>query len=139
MHIALVAWCNNNGVLGQRIILEWTGLDENENPLSMDNVARASMKKVKWRCNKGHEWFAKISSRTSARTCCPYCSPIGTSYTCKRVHTINQTSIERRELAAYIHLEKFHGNFNIPILKFIRNGVTVGIGINASQDLWIKS
>lgn len=77
---SLLAWCNNNGVLGQRIISEWTGLDENENPLSMDNVARASRKKVKWRCNKGHEWFAKISSRTSARTCCPYCSPIGTSY-----------------------------------------------------------
>jgi hypothetical protein len=31
-------------------------------------------RKVKWKCDRGHLWMATPSSRTGARTGCPYCS-----------------------------------------------------------------
>ena len=42
----LKTWCLNNGSWGQQIIKEWTGLDENNEPISMDSLAKASSKKV---------------------------------------------------------------------------------------------
>lgn len=77
---SLQEWCKNNGEYGQQLINEWVGLDENNQPISMDNVARAAKKKVKWRCKQGHEWFATICSRTNCRSGCPRCSSVGTSY-----------------------------------------------------------
>ena len=72
----LKTWCLNNGSWGQQIIKEWTGLDENNEPISMDSLAKASSKKVKWRCSKGHEWIAQIAKRTANKTGCPHCSKI---------------------------------------------------------------
>lgn len=37
-------------------------------------VAATSNKKVWWKCNKGHSWEARISSRSDKKTGCPYCS-----------------------------------------------------------------
>ena len=34
----------------------------------------SSNKKKAWRCNQGHEWDAVVSSRSSGKTGCPYCS-----------------------------------------------------------------
>lgn len=72
----LYTWCLNNGAFGQQLLNEWVGLDENNQPISIDNVTRASGKKVKWRCNKGHIWAAAIIRRTLNKTCCPYCSAL---------------------------------------------------------------
>ena len=52
----LYTWCINSGALGQQLISEWTGITEDNQPISMNGVARGSDKKVKWRCSKGHEW-----------------------------------------------------------------------------------
>ena len=41
--------------------------------LTPDNVSTGSNKKVWWRCEKGHDWEAAVSSRVSGRGC-PYCS-----------------------------------------------------------------
>ena len=71
---SLKNWCLNNGVWGRQLLMEWTGLDENNQPISIDNIVKGSVKKVKWRCSKGHEWFAIINSRTANRTGCPYCA-----------------------------------------------------------------
>lgn len=40
----------------------------------MDSVTKASSKKAKWRCLKGHEWIAVIHNRTVHKSGCPYCS-----------------------------------------------------------------
>ena len=50
---------------------EWN-YEKNGN-LTPENVTPKSNKKVWWKCNKGHEWLAKINNRSNGRNC-PYCS-----------------------------------------------------------------
>lgn len=70
----LQTWCLNNGAFGEQLKSEWTGIREDGKHYTMDQVARASRKKFKWKCSSGHEWFAVVSSRTSCKSCCPHCS-----------------------------------------------------------------
>lgn len=70
---SLYDWCQENGAYGQKFLQEWTGLDENGNPININEVARASKKKVKWECKEGHTWFAIVGDRTLKKTRCPYC------------------------------------------------------------------
>ncbi len=70
----LYTWCINNGDWGKRLISEWVGLYEDNQPVSMDDISYGSAKKVKWRCDQGHTWSAVVSSRTGTKTRCPYCS-----------------------------------------------------------------
>ncbi len=42
--------------------------------LTPEQVTFGSNKKVWWQCSQGHEWQARISSRTNNGTGCPYCS-----------------------------------------------------------------
>lgn len=74
---SLKTWCNKNGEWGQHLIREWTGLDENNQPISMDSVSYGTKKKVKWKCSQGHEWIASIRNRTTGKSGCPYCSGRG--------------------------------------------------------------
>lgn len=71
---SLKTWCSANGSFGERLISEWTGECEDNQHYEIDEVTRASNKKFKWKCSKGHEWFAKVNSRTSQKQRCPYCS-----------------------------------------------------------------
>lgn len=77
---SLNPWCLANGEFGQRLLKEWTGFDENNQPVSMNSISYGSRKKVKWKCTKGHKWTATIVYRTSRKSGCPYCSPAGTSF-----------------------------------------------------------
>lgn len=43
-------------------------------PLSPDTIAPGTNRKVWWICEKGHEWQATVSSRTSGGRGCPVCS-----------------------------------------------------------------
>jgi hypothetical protein len=45
---------------------------ERNKPLTPNNVAKFSNKKVWWKCSKGHEWEAQISNR-SRGSGCPFC------------------------------------------------------------------
>ena len=47
---------------------------EKNGTLTPGQVARYSMKKVWWRCEKGHSYLQPIASRTSLHQGCPYCS-----------------------------------------------------------------
>ncbi len=47
---------------------------EKNGTLTPGQVARYSMKKVWWRCEKGHSYLQLIASRTSLHQGCPYCS-----------------------------------------------------------------
>lgn len=69
----LKIWCLNNGLLGEQLMDEWTGICEDGTHYRIDEVSRGSIKKLKWKCNKGHEWYADVLNRTSHKTDCPYC------------------------------------------------------------------
>lgn len=58
-------WCQNNKEFGKQLIQEWVGLDENDNPIDINKIAKASGKKVQWKCKDGHTWTARISDRTT--------------------------------------------------------------------------
>lgn len=47
---------------------------EKNGPLTPEQVAVSSNKKVWWRCERGHEWQCAVSVRTSRNTGCPYCT-----------------------------------------------------------------
>ena len=42
--------------------------------LTPKDIFCGSNKKVWWKCNKGHEWKARVVNRSNSRTNCPYCS-----------------------------------------------------------------
>lgn len=66
--------CNSLVFNDPELIKQWHPIKNNK--LSLHNVSRASNKKVWWICSKGHEWLAKIGSRSRHKraTGCPYCS-----------------------------------------------------------------
>ena len=44
------------------------------NPEDAFKYTRCSNKKIKWRCEHGHEWTAPVSRLTAQGSRCPYCS-----------------------------------------------------------------
>ena len=70
----LKIWCSNNAEFGRQLLNEWTGECEDGKHYEIDEVARATPKRVKWKCNEGHEWTVGIVNRTAYKTQCPYCS-----------------------------------------------------------------
>ena len=73
--------------------------DKNAN-LSPHEVAPKSHKRVWWICGKGHEWQARISSRTGKnKTGCPFCSG-------RYATADNNLSIHYPELLKEWHYEK---------------------------------
>ena len=77
---SLKSWCLSNGLWGQQLMSEWTGECTDGKHYKIDEVARASEKRFKWICSKGHEWYSTAANRTSHKTGCPYCNTYGTSY-----------------------------------------------------------
>ena len=51
----LKTWCLNNGEFGQKLMAEWTGECDDGRRYAIDQVARASNKKFRWRCQEGHK------------------------------------------------------------------------------------
>ncbi len=70
----LKTWCLNNGEFGQKLMTEWTGIRDDGNLYTIDQVTRSSAKKFKWICSKGHKWLSTINNRTTRKHNCPYCS-----------------------------------------------------------------
>ncbi len=54
------------------IAAEWHG-DKNGG-LSPDSISPNSRRYIWFRCAKGHEWNARLTSRTNGNTGCPYCA-----------------------------------------------------------------
>lgn len=51
---------------------EWD--QERNAPLKPDMLTAGSHRSVWWKCSRGHSWRSQVSSRSSKRTGCPYCS-----------------------------------------------------------------
>jgi hypothetical protein len=86
---------------------------KNEGKLASEFRPRSSQK-VWWQCNRGHEWIAAISSRTSSSTGCPICKP-STSKAEIRVYSELKALFDDTEWRT-----KFHGkeiDVYIPSLK----------------------
>ncbi|MEH7000879.1 zinc-ribbon domain-containing protein [Priestia megaterium] len=54
------------------LLRDWHAL-KNAN-IKPSNISYGSDKKVWWKCEKGHEWEARVSGRTMKNSGCPYCS-----------------------------------------------------------------
>ena len=68
--IGLDKWCIINNK--EYILEEW---DYSKNTsIAPQDVSRGSEKNVWWRCSEGHEWEARVNSRTKNDPGCPYCS-----------------------------------------------------------------
>lgn len=76
----LKTWCLNNGVFGEQLKSEWTGICEDGNTYKIDEASYGSHKKFKWHCQAGHEWLTTVNGRTAYKQGCPYCNNQGTSY-----------------------------------------------------------
>ena len=72
----LYTWCMQNGDYGQKILSEWTGIDENGNQIDIHGISRGNHTKMMWRCQKcKHEWITNINTRTSLKSRgCPKCA-----------------------------------------------------------------
>ena len=70
------------------IASEWN-YEKNGN-LKPEHFAANSNKKVWWKCNKGHEWQAAISTRNKGHRC-PYCSGIKVFKGHNDLQTVNPT------------------------------------------------
>jgi hypothetical protein len=62
----------NLEVLYPNIAREW--IKTKNKPLTPRDVTPGSARKVWWKCKKGHEWEARVGSRTINRSGCPECS-----------------------------------------------------------------
>jgi hypothetical protein len=62
---------NDLSFLFPEIAAEWHPIKNGS--LLPNQVIKGSNKKYWWSCQKGHEWEAKVSSRTSRNSGCPYC------------------------------------------------------------------
>ena len=62
---------NDLGTTHPELLSEWNY--EKNLEISIDKVLSGSSKKVWWKCDKGHEWEAVISSRVQG-VGCPFCS-----------------------------------------------------------------
>ena len=60
---------NDLATLNPELAAQWS----QQNEFGPETVTPGSMKKVWWRCEKGHQWKAIISSRTNGAGC-PYCA-----------------------------------------------------------------
>lgn len=67
---AVLEGFNDLGTIHPELINEWS---EKNDPLKITQVSAYSNKKAWWRCAKGHEWYALISSRSDGHGC-PYCA-----------------------------------------------------------------
>ena len=57
-----------------QLMAEWDWEKNNELGLYPDKLTCGSNKNVWWRCEKGHEWKAKINNRVYKNNSCPYCA-----------------------------------------------------------------
>ena len=55
-------WCLKNGDFGKRVLKAWTGLSQDGQAISIENVAYGSKKRMVWKCNKcGKNFQAPIN------------------------------------------------------------------------------
>ena len=91
---------NDLQTINPNLANEWNF--EKNNGLTPADVLPGSSKKVWWKCNKGHEWKATISSRNKGKGC-PYCSGRFATKGVNDLQTINPS------LAKEWHFEKNNG------------------------------
>ena len=66
---AVLKGFNDFASVHPELVSEWS----DKNSIKPTDVTEYSNKRVWWRCSKGHEWFALISSRSDGHGC-PYCA-----------------------------------------------------------------
>lgn len=77
----LMSWCENNGDFGSALLKEWDYEKNSSDGIEIDEISARSGKGVHWICQRcGKDFEKKVYLRVSARSGCPHCNRIGTSY-----------------------------------------------------------
>ncbi len=112
----LLTGFNDTKTTHPELMDEW---NYEKNTIKPEEVINSSSIKVWWKCEKNHEWEARISKRACGRGC-PYC------------FSANQTSFS--EQAIYFYLNKCFNNVYSRYKKLFDNGMEIDIFV---EDLKI--
>ena len=80
-----------------QLVAEWH--PEKNLDLTPYHVSPGSMRKIWWKCVRGHEWQATVADRTKARSRCPFCAG-------RRPWAENNLAVRHPELALEWHPTK---------------------------------
>ena len=138
---------NDLATISPNLVVEWNfeknkGLvDGNGADISSpDKVSPVSGSSVWWKCDKGHEWKAKISNRTNGDGC-PYCSNAGTSFPEQSVaFYIEQVcKIEQRIKIVNKEIDVYLPEYKIGVAMFLwlSNQQILSEGLKEALD-WLK-
>lgn len=93
---SLKTWCLSSGELGKQLMTEWTGECEDDTHYSINQISFGSNKKFKWKCSKGHEWYAIVNIRTNNKTGCPHCFNTNCSKILSKVRISEKNNLKSR-------------------------------------------
>lgn len=71
---SLAEWCAEQGEYGRNLEKEYIGITENGRHYGINEISYGSKRKVKWKCQKGHEYYAVVGNRTTNRSGCLQCA-----------------------------------------------------------------
>ena len=97
-----------------------------------ENVTSGSGLKVWWRCSRGHEWPAVISSRTNLRAGCPFCHSQSSETEFRLYSEIKRLFYPLRVLFRYRKNTKYEIDIYIPKLRL---GIEVDGGFFHSDKM----
>ena len=92
---------NDLATTNPELLKEW---NYDKNKIKPDEIIAGTMKKAWWKCEKGHEWYASIVSRTKNHNC-PICN------------SSKQTSISEKSIVYYLSKAKIDLEENYKIGK----------------------
>lgn len=72
-HQTLQEWCQIHDE--PELLNEFTGISVNHEQFSADKISCLNTEKLRWKCQKGHEWNASCQQRTRRHMQCPVCFP----------------------------------------------------------------
>lgn len=72
----LYDWCINNGIYGNTLLNEWTGIEcGKDSIISISEVSHGSGRRFYWRCSVCNKiWDIDIHNRTLHKSGCPFCN-----------------------------------------------------------------
>lgn len=90
----LDTWCKNNE-FGEVLKRQWTGITENGDSISMQDISFGSHTKLLWKCDCTKTWYARLLFRTyNKKSTCPECS-LERSVELKRIRDLENSKTLR--------------------------------------------
>ena len=79
---SLIEWCVKNNLM-DKLFSVWTGQNENNESINLNDISVDSDVKLQWKCDKGHTYIDKICNVVFHDLECPKCHPLIDTNICK--------------------------------------------------------